>query len=353
MLRIFRWPGIITVVGLVAALGLGGPSALFTVAILAVLEVSLSFDNAVVNAKVLGRLSPQWQRIFLTLGIGIAVFGMRLLFPLAIVGVTAKLNPYAVLDLAINHGDQYGLRLHEAHPMIAAFGGIFLLLLFLDWAFETRGNQWISWLERPLARIGKMDQLSVVIALLALVFVATFLAEDGMSVMISGVLGGVTYLTINGLGTLFESSSKATGAGGTLVGKAAFFLFFYLEILDASFSFDGVIGAFAISSNLFVIATGLGIGAMYIRSLTVYFVKKRTLDAYLYLEHGANWAIGALALIMLVGVGRHQSPELITGLVGAGLIVGALISSYVHNQRNNPDLQHTEDKEMNEEESSQ
>ena len=84
-----------------------------------------------------------------------------------------------------------------------------------------------------------------------------------------------------------------------LAGKAAFFMFLYLEVLDASFSFDGVIGAFAITNDIVLMALGLGIGAMYVRSLTVYLVRQGTLDDYVYLEHGAHYAIGALAVILL------------------------------------------------------
>jgi hypothetical protein len=115
-------------------------------------------------------------------------------------------------------------------------------------------------------------------------------------------------------------------------GKAAFFLFLYLEVLDASFSFDGVIGAFAISQDIFVIATGLGVGALYIRSLTVYLVRQGTLNDYVYLEHGAHWAIGALAVLLLVTI-KYEIPEVVTGLIGVGFIIAAFISSVLRNRR--------------------
>jgi hypothetical protein len=345
----FRWSFAITAAGLLAAFLLGGPQALATVAILAVLEISLSFDNAVVNAKLLERMSPLWQKIFLTLGIAIAVFGMRLLFPLVIVGITAKLNPLQALDLAMNDGHAYAEKLDLAHPMIAAFGGIFLLLLFLDFIFEARAVTWLAWLERPLAKMGRLDQLSVVVAAVALAIVGGIFADDPAPVMIAGVLGIVTYLLVNGLGELFvaqgaeladpddpqesdETRPRGPNNAVLATGKAAFFLFLYLEVLDASFSFDGVIGAFAISSNLFVIAAGLGIGALYIRSLTVYLVKKGTLSEYIYLEHGAHWAIGALAVTMLVGVSRDV-PEVVSGLTGAILILASVVSSMVRKRR--------------------
>ncbi|WP_131738674.1 DUF475 domain-containing protein [Actinomadura roseirufa] len=351
ILRTFGWSFVVTAVGLLAALVYNWPDGLALVAVLAVLEVSLSFDNAVVNAKVLDRMSAFWQKIFLTVGIAIAVFGMRLVFPLLIVGITAKLNPFDAFDLAVNDPHRYHDLMNDAYPMIAAFGGMFLMMLFLDFVFEERADKWLPWLERPLARIGKLDQLSVVVAGGALAFVAGLYADDPGEVMIAGVLGMVTYILVNGLGELFseatdddededEEAAAPAPAGGRsggpsaaalATGKAGFFLFLYLEVLDASFSFDGVIGAFAISTDPIIIALGLGIGAMYIRSLTVFLVRKGTLHEYVYLEHGAHWAIGALAVCMLVSIARHV-PEWLTGGLGAGLIIAAFVSSVVRNR---------------------
>jgi hypothetical protein len=351
MLRTFGGSLVVTIVGLTAALIYGGPTGLAIAAILAVLEVSLSFDNAVVNATILVKMNPFWQKIFLTVGVAIAVFGMRLIFPLLIVGITAKLNPVEAIRLALEKGSvhepgTYGFLLHDAHPAIAAFGGVFLLLLFLDFVFEERELTWLTWIERPLAKIGKLDQLSVVIALIAIAVAAYGLAPDKKvsTVLISGVLGMVTYLLVNGLGELFnvEEEEEATEAGGVAtaskgknvavqVGKAAFFLFLYLEVLDASFSFDGVVGAFAITSDPILIAIGLGIGAMFIRSLTVLLVRQGTLSEYEYLEHGALWAIGALAVLLLITI-KYEVPEVVTGLIGVGFIGAAFLSSVVRNR---------------------
>jgi hypothetical protein len=354
-LRTFGWSFAITVAALAGALILGGPGALAVVAILCVLEISVSFDNAVVNATVLKRMNSYWQRLFLTIGIFIAVFGMRLVFPLLLVGITARVGPIEVVRLALAGGGvdepgTYAALLHEAHPSIAAFGGMFLLMLFLDFVFEDRAVTWLGWLERPLAKIGKLDQLSVVVALGILIAVAETIAAKPGTVLVAGGLGIVLYLLVNGLGELFEveGSEEESAAGihgdalavekslgpasAQLAGKAAFFSFLYLEVLDASFSFDGVIGAFAISQDIFVIATGLGVGAMYIRSLTVYLVRRGTLDEYAYLEHGAHWAIGALAAILLVSI-RHEVPEVVTGLVGVAFIGAAMISSVLRNRR--------------------
>ena len=355
VLRIFAWSVILTILSLITAFIYGGWAAFFLCLILGILEVSLSFDNAVVNATVLERMSDFWQRMFLTVGILIAVFGMRIIFPLLLVQITAGLNPLEALQLALEKGDPetpgtYGYLLNEAHPQIAAFGGMFLLLLFLDFIFTDREIKWLTWLERPLAKIGKLDQLSVVVALVLLVTVAETMAEDPETVLVAGILGVVTYIAVNGLGSLFENNQAedeamaelgdgaTTGSAGPsklvrATGKAGFFLFLYLEVLDASFSFDGVIGAFAITSDPIIIALGLGlIGAMFVRSLTVFLVRKGTLSEFVYLEHGAHWAIGALAMILIVSIGVHIN-EIFTGLIGVVIIGASLWSSIARNRR--------------------
>ncbi|MFH5231802.1 DUF475 domain-containing protein [Antrihabitans spumae] len=342
VVRVFGISIVVTIVSLIVAFLYGGPEALILCAILGILEVSLSFDNAVINATVLRRMSEFWQKIFLTIGIIIAVFGMRLVFPLVIVWVTAGLTPVRAFDLALNpppegSGQQsYEQLLTDAHPSIAAFGGMFLLMLFLNFIFEDREITWLSWLEKPLAKIGKLDQLSVVVAGIALVLAAEFGAadDDRSTVLLSGILGLITYIAVDGLGSMFHPEDH-TGPSDVAVatGKAGFFLFLYLEVLDASFSFDGVIGAFAITADPIIIALGLGfIGAMFVRSITVYLVRKGTLSEYVYLEHGAHWAIGALAAILLVSIGIHVN-EIITGLVGVVLIGAAWITSVVRNRK--------------------
>ncbi|MBF6171828.1 DUF475 domain-containing protein [Nocardia blacklockiae] len=350
--RVFALSFIVTVVSLVAALIYGGPEALVLAAILGVLEVSLSFDNAVVNASVLQRLSAFWQRMFLTVGVIIAVFGMRLLFPLVIVAITAHLDPVKAFELALNPPPDgaayfsdgrpsYETLLNEANPKIAAFGGMFLLMLFLDFVSSDRETTWLVWLERPLARLGRFPMFSTVVSLLVLVCIAGLTAPDERAdvVMVAGALGMVTYILVNGLSEALdnehEDELERTGPGPIVVatGRAAFFVFLYLEVLDASFSFDGVIGAFAITADPIIIALGLGlIGSMFVRSITVYLVRQGTLSEYVYLEHGAHWAIGALAVVLLYSTGHHLN-EVVTGLVGVTIIVAAFVSSIVYNRR--------------------
>jgi hypothetical protein len=337
LVRTFGPAFTVTAAGLVLAFCYGGAAGIGGAAVLAILEISLSFDNAVVNATVLDRMSEKWQRLFLTVGVLVAVVGMRLLVPLLVVCLTAGMSPAQAYELAMRGGDStapgsYGWVLHQAHPAIAAFGGVFLLTLFLNYIFEEREITWLSWIERPLAKLGQLRQLSVIVAAGALVFTASVLAlgHDPANVMVAGALGLITYLLVKGLGDLFAPDGAAARPTRA-TGRAALLVFLYLEVVDATFSFDGVIGAFAITSDPVLIAIGLGIGAMYIRSLTVFLVRKGTLNDYAYLEHGAQWAVGALAVLLLCTI-RYDVPELVTALVGIGFIGTALLSSVIRNR---------------------
>ncbi|MFD6415366.1 DUF475 domain-containing protein [Streptomyces sp. NPDC060194] len=360
LLRTFGWSFAVTAIGLAFAGWMWGWTAFGVVLILSILEISLSFDNAVVNAGILKKMNAFWQKIFLTIGILIAVFGMRLIFPVVIVALSAKLGPIEAVRLAANQPERYEQIVTDAHPSIAAFGGAFLLMIFLDFILEDREHKWLGFIERPLAKLGKVDLLSITVGLIVIVLVSTTLATNAVlhggehadksaTVLLSGVLGLITYLVVNGLSSHFENKieeeeeaeekaeaeAKAQGkevSAVGLAGKAAFFLFLYLEVLDASFSFDGVIGAFAITNDIFLMALGLGIGAMYVRSLTVYLVRQGTLDDYVYLEHGAHYAIGALATLLLISIQIHLN-EIVTGLIGVVLIAASFWSSVRRNKR--------------------
>lgn len=324
MLKTFKIPLVLTALGLLVAFLFGGLPALITVAILGILEISLSFDNAVVNAKILGRMDAMWQRIFLTIGIVIAVFGMRLIFPLLVVAIAAGLNPLEAFQLAMQKPGEYATHLHEAHASIAAFGGVFLGMLFLDWLFEERDIHWLKPIEQALAKVGKLENVSVAFMCILLVIAATLLGHTE-AVLMAGISGLIIYLAVNALDEWLSGAKGAISAG---LGA-----FLYLELIDASFSFDGVIGAFAVTQNIFLIALGLGIGAMYVRGLTVYLVRKGTLSDYIYLEHGAHWAIGALAILLLLTI-RFEIPEVVTGLIGVGFIALAFINSTTEKKNN-------------------
>lgn len=338
LLKTFRWSFVITAIALVLAFMYGGWPALFLCIILGILEISLSFDNAVLNATILRKMSPFWQKIFLTIGILIAVFGMRLIFPLLIVSVAAGISIPETLQLALQKGDPhepgtYAYIFASVHPVVAAFGGMFLLLLFLNFIFETRAITWLSWIEKPLAKLGKIPFISIGIAVLALLLATLPLEGDiRVEALVAGLVGIFIFFIVHGLGEAFRKygEKKAQSSTTLAVGKAGFFLFLYLEVLDATLSFDGAIGAFAITPDPIIIALGLGlIGAIFVRSLTVFMVKQRTLESLVHLEHGAHWAIGALAVILLVSMSFHLN-EFVTGLIGVFFIGAALWTSLLY-----------------------
>ncbi|WP_332851292.1 DUF475 domain-containing protein [Duganella sp. S19_KUP01_CR8] len=308
----------------------GALSAVGIAAILAAMEVSLSFDNAVVNASVLKTWDDYWQKLFLGIGIIIAVFGMRLLFPLVIVAVAADIGIMDVWHLALNDPKTYSMHLTNHHAEVAAFGGMFLLLVFLNFLFDDEKEvHWLGNVEKKLGSLGKVSSISVMIALGVLLGSMGLVGEaQKLVVLVSGLWGILIYVGVDAVSNLLEKEEEGSNVGD-LVKRGGIGGFLYLEVLDASFSFDGVIGAFAITTDVVIIMLGLAIGAMFVRSLTVYLVKKGTLDEFVFLEHGAHYAIGILAAIMLASMKFHI-PELFTGLIGVAFIGASLWSSVRH-----------------------
>lgn len=320
-MRIFLFPAVISALAFAAAFVWGGLSALFLVILLAILETTLSFDNAVVNAKVLARMDERWQKRFLVWGIPIAVFGTRFILPILIVSAAAGLSPLFVTKLAFLDPARYGEYLEAAHVAIASFGSAFLLLVSLKYFFnEKKTVHWIELIERNLSRWGGIEAIEVALTLSVFLLSAFLLPQESATILISSLIGVILFIIIEGVAQVFEMK---TGPASALGGAA---LFAYLNVLDSAFSLDGVIGAFAITSSLAIIIAGLGIGALFVRTFTIALVRAKTLDSLPYLEHGAHWAILGLAIAMLTTIFVHV-PEAITGLIGLVFIIFAYISS--------------------------
>ncbi|MFS2006681.1 DUF475 domain-containing protein [Duganella sp. CT11-25] len=311
----------------------GALSAFGVALILAAMEVSLSFDNAVVNASVLKNWDEYWQKLFLGVGIIIAVFGMRLLFPLVIVAVAADIGIMDVWTLALNDPKTYSMHLTNHHAEVAAFGGMFLLLVFLNFLLDAeKETHWLGNFEKKLGSLGKVSSISVMISIGVLLGCMGLVTEaQKLVVLISGLWGILVYVGVDSISNFLEKEEEGSGVGD-MVKKGGIGGFLYLEVLDASFSFDGVIGAFAITTDVVIIMLGLAIGAMFVRSMTIYLVKKGTLDQFVYLEHGAHYAIGILAAIMLASMKFHV-PEIFTGLIGVAFIGASVWSSIRHRRK--------------------
>lgn len=323
-MRYFLSSFIIMLLGLISAYFLGGIAAIYITFLLIILEISLSFDNAVVNAKVLETLDPIWQKRFIIYGMPIAVFGMRLIFPLAIVSITTGLGIFETLNMAMENPKEYEGVLKASESSIFAFGGAFLLMVFLDFFFEEKDVKWVSIVEgsRILEHFTGVANIELILAIMAGLALG-HMTQD-FNVVLAFMYGVLLHSLLGVLDHFLSSETVKSGIAG----------FIYLEVLDASFSFDGVIGAFALTSNIFIIMIGLGVGAMFVRSITLYFVEHKTLSEYRYLDHGAHYAIGILALIMLMKITMHVS-EVVTGTIGISLIALAFVHSVYENKKAN------------------
>lgn len=336
-LRIFWFSALLTIllgIFVNSKLGLAGLWIFF---ILTLLEVTFSFDNAVINSRVLKNMSDFWQKIFLTVGIFIAVFVVRFLLPILIVMVAAGQGFNEVVNLAFNKPEKYSEILHHASPMIDAFGGSFLIMIGISY-FMNRAKDihWLGVIEKRLAKAGKYESLKVIIMIVAaLVLYASVDSQYQATVLAASMMGILLHMGLELMGEFFEDKQKARKKmqTGKQVGMAAFASFMYLEVLDASFSFDGVIGAFAITSSIILIIAGLGSGAIWVRSLTIYLLRSGTLAKYRYLEHGAHWAILALGLTMFMKLYHVDAPEWLTGSIGIVVIATAVISSVIEKKR--------------------
>jgi hypothetical protein len=329
-----KWAFVTTLLGIVLAGWLGFASGgtsgalsfILIATVLAVLEISLSFDNAIVNADKLRHMDPIWRKRFLTWGILIAVFGMRILFPVIVVAVAAWISPWEAFEIAISEPARYAHLIEESHLAISAFGGAFLMMVgFTYFIDEGKSVDWISAFERRLRRMAPVRGLQIS---LVLIFVLGFAMaqhnlENKAAFLFAALLGLVVFAGVEVIGQLLDGKASAIKGAAKAGGLGAFL---YLEVLDASFSFDGVIGAFALTQNLLLIAIGLGTGAMYVRSMTILLVERQTLAHFRYLEHGAYYSILALSVIMFAQ-SLIEVPEAVTGLIGAGLIGLALIAS--------------------------
>ncbi len=324
-MKYFLVPTLVSLLVL-AGIGLGfGWAAFITAVLLTILEVTLSFDNAVVNARVLSGMNTQWRKRFLTWGMLIAVLGTRLVLPILIVSASVLLSPLAVAKLAAFAPLEYAHLLEGARYAIYSFGGTFLLMVSLKYFMDdSKDVHWIRVIERSLSRWGRIEALEIAIALSVLAAISFMVPTvEQATVLIAGIIGMILFVLMQGLASSFSVETAASS------GLA---LFIYLNILDSAFSLDSVVGAFALTTAIPVIVAGLGIGAWYVRSLTIYLVEKKTLDTLVYLEHGAHWAIFGLALSMFTDLLFHV-PEVITGTIGLVFVLAAYWSSVLYRRR--------------------
>jgi len=287
--------------------------------VLSVMELSLSFDNAVVNAIILQTMSIYWRKAFVTWGMLIAVFGMRLVFPVLIVSISTGMSIVDAFNLAVSNPSLYEEYIFLSYAKIMAFGSMFLFMIYLDFLLnEEKDVHWIGWIEESASKWAGIDGIKIFLAILAGLCVMYFLPAqrlvhghivilDKFHILVSMIIGLLSYLFVGFIKNFLEDNNQeeektdeevAQELSKNIALKGGIASFLYLEMIDMSLSFDGVLAAFAVSQNIIIIMIGLGVGAMAVRSLTLLMVDKKTIDEFIYLEHGAMWSIGLLSVIM-------------------------------------------------------
>lgn len=330
MWRLFIPPFVVSLLTFTAVLWFGGVAALSLAFFLTILEVSLSFDNAVINAKILARMEEKWRRRFLTWGMLIAVFGTRLVLPVLIVSAATLTSPLSIAFFLFGDPGAYSRLIESVSPSIHAFGGAFLLMVALRYFFdEAKSVHWIRFVERRLSKWGQVEAIEVLFTLVLLLIVAWMVPQSALMILAAGALGIVLFI-------LIEGAVHILGASAGSVAREGMALFVYLNLLDAAFSLDGVIGAFALTSQILIIIAGLGIGAYFVRALTIFFVRRRTLATLVYLEHGAYWAICALAFCMFINIATPV-PNAFVGTISILFIGAAYLSSLRESRLREPD----------------
>ena len=321
----------------------GGFFALYQGTILSVLELSLSFDNAVVNATILATMALVWRKRFLVWGMIIAVFGVRFVFPILIVYFSTSMGFIDSFELAIKNPEEYEKIIQSSHHVIMSFGGMFLLMLFLKFIFdENKDTHWVKYIESfatKLSKVGDIKELFIMFLMLAITYVAPnevvmgdkLVTVNKLEILVPMIIGVIAFYLLELLKGAIELKNDSNDSKITEL-SGGFISFMYLEVIDMSFSLDGVLGAFAITQNVVIIMLGLGIGAMAVRSLTIYMVEREVVSKYIFLEHGAMLSIGLLALSMIVQIFHHLPPMLITtfAIVPIGL---AFVHSIYKNRK--------------------
>ncbi len=313
-------PLVVSALALGAIFLWGGSGPLFIALALAVLEVTFSFDNAVINAQFLEKMTSRWQKRFLVWGVLVSVVIMRFILPVFIVSIVSSTSPVVIAVLAFANPAKYAVFIASVEPVIKAFGGMFLLLVALKYFFnDAKEVHWIDAVESRCARWGQVEAIGIAFALVVLFMVAALVPESSALILESGLIGVVLFIAMEGVTQAFGVEAKTAVRSGLA-------LFLYINVLDMAFSLDSVVGAFAITSSVPVIMTGLGIGAYFVRTLTLMLVRGGTLKKLLYIEHGAHWAILALALCMF-GTLITPIPEWFVAGIGISLIMLAYLSS--------------------------
>jgi hypothetical protein len=267
-------------------------SSLLVIGGLVVFEIVNSIDNAIINAHVLKTMSAKWRKIFLFWGLIFAVFVVRGILPFLIVWLTVPGISIAAAFAAMFSGSPEIIEaINAGKPLILMGAGVFLLLLYLHWLFlEEKSPLFVTdKLIKPHFGIWFFACAAVLLTAIL------FFAKANPILMLSAAIGNAAFFILYGFREQAEKESEYLVAGGGGMGDLSKLL--YLEVLDASFSFDGVLGAFAFTTSIPLILVGNGIGAFVVREMTIRSIDK--VASYKFLKNGAMTSIGILGAIII------------------------------------------------------
>ncbi|MDD1689930.1 MAG: DUF475 domain-containing protein [Methanoregula sp.] len=286
-------------------------SIVLIIAGLCLFETITSIDNAIINAEVLSTMSERAKRWFLLWGLIIAVFAVRGLLPWLIVWLSApSLGPIGAFMATFSSDPLVIAAIEQSAPILLMGGGTFLIFLFFHWLFLEGKNFGLKG-ERFFAVKGVWFFAVVSIILAALVWVAL-----GYNTMVAfgAVVGSTAFFIVHGFRENAEQAEKKMLHGNmTDLSKI-----FYLEVIDATFSIDGVVGAFAFTMAVPLILVGNGLGAFVVRELTIRNVD--TIKKYLYLKNGAMYSIFFLGVIMIMDSFGFDIPFWVSPIITFGIV---------------------------------
>lgn len=302
---------------------------ILTILGLILFEVISSIDNAIINADVIATMGKKARRWFLIYGIIFAVFVVRGVLPLVIIWV---LNPHFTLwQVFQSMGDEAVAKsIESTAPILFMGGGVFLVLLFLHWLFLEDKNYGLH-LERHVEKIGIWFYAVAAVFLAVLVWYCLEQPDLGSELAFSAVVGSTAFFITHGFKHNAEQQEARLVSGSSAMSDISKIL--YLEIIDMTFSIDGVLGAFAFTLSIPIILIGNGIGAFVVREITIRGVDK--IKNYLFLKNGAMYSIMVLGVVMIIdGFGLHI-PEWLSPVATISIVSFFFIKSKVY-MKNNP-----------------
>lgn len=296
-------------------------SLLFTVVGLALFETISSIDNAIINAEVLHGMGAKARRWFLVWGMFLAVFVVRGVLPLVIVwAVNPSLGPIGALTATFSNDPRVHESIEASAPILLAGGGIFLVFLFLHWLFLEEKSFGLH-VEKFFVRQGVWFYAAVSLVLMATVW---FAIPVNPMMAFGAVVGSTAFFITHGFKQNAELAEKKLLEGSSGMSDVSKIL--YLEILDATFSIDGVLGAFAFTMSVPIILIGNGLGAIVVRQLTIGNIDR--IKKYTYLKNGAMYSVLCLGLVMLTDAFGVHVPEWMSPVLTIGVILFFFLKSH-------------------------